>query len=208
MSSEPTSIKEALDAYVETNHPGLLAVREEITALINADADTIFRVVEDRLGQIYADAESRGDTSTMQLATDAYEHAKELYQAADQLTGVAVASTAAMNKAVEERDDLISAIEEQDEYHPLLGQLIEAVRDETIYDSEMGMYDHLHDMLLDNVVENLSLCLGLNADLAGRLALLVCYGWDGAYNGSGGIPEDVQKAIGRAIAEKLEAAHA
>lgn len=207
--SEPTSIKDALAQFTEANHPELLAVREEITALVNADADTIFNVVEERLGTIYDDAEQRGDTSTMQLATDAYQHAKELYQVNDQLTGVAVASTAAMNKAVEERDDLVEAIEERDKRHPLIGQLIQAVREEKMYDDEIKTYDHLQDMLLENACENAHDLLGIeSSNVAGKIAMAICFGYDGSYNGDGGIPEETLLAIGRFIEEKLGAQNA
>lgn len=201
---EPVTIKTALDDYTQTNHPQLLAVREEISTLVNADSDTIFGVAKDRLETIYHDAEASGDAKTMALVVDAFSHVEMLYQANDQLVGVAVASRAAMEKAVEERDDLVSAIEEQDEMHPLIGDLIEAVREDAYYDSEMSMYDHLHDLLLDNAVENIAQLMGItDRNVANRLALLVCYGYDGSYNGSGGTPEEVMKALGRVITERL-----
>lgn len=200
--SEPVTIKEAINQFTETNHPQLLAVREEINALVNADSDEVFQVARDRLGQIHAEAEARGDSQTMALAVDCYTQIETLYQANDQLFGVAVASKAAMDKAIDERDDLVDAIEEHDRRHPLVGRMIADLRDQFDYENEAAMYDHLYDMLLENAVENIAHMMDIADDeMNNMLAMIVCYGYDGY--GDAPIDQEDLFAIGKFIAERL-----
>jgi hypothetical protein len=203
--SEPITIREAIETYTETNHPELLAVREEITAIINADSDISFQQIEAGLGQIHHDAEQRGDTTTMQYVMEVYDYAKELYQANDQLTGVAVASTAAMNKAVEDRDELVEAIEEQDEYHPLIGDLIEAVRDQTQYEAEIYAYESAHEDAYDCMANNCRTLLGMEDSGIIRLfSLMVVDGFTGY--GVSQIDDETMHIIGKFIEMRLATA--
>lgn len=201
---EPIELKVAIEQFAEAHASELVAIERDIKSLIAGDTDANLENIEAHLGALYGEAEGRGDSVAMQQIAASWELTQQLAAANTQLLGVATGATYGMNKAIEERDELVEAIEDEDDSHPLIGRLIEAVQEQAYYDSEMDMYDHLHDLLLDNAIENICDMLGItDYQTARSLALLVCYGNDGY--GDNCIPDEVQKAIGRFVAERLGA---
>lgn len=199
--SEPLSIQEAIESYAETNHPALLAVRDEIVSLINGDTNTIFQVAKAGLEQMYTNAVAHGDRAGAFLAENVFEHVLELYQANDQLLGMTVASTAAMQKAVAERDELVEAIEEQDTDHPLVGQLVEDVSEQVAYEWQMGYDDATREEALEACTQNAMEFLSLGDETAYRLARLLVLGYTGY--GDSALSAGLLLEIGDFIERKL-----
>lgn len=200
--SEPVELKTAIKNFTEEHAAELTEVEAEIVALVNADSGLTYQEIEGRLGTIYADAEARGDTQTMQLATEAYYHAQELVQTNGQLLAVATGATYGLRKSMEEHEELIEAIEEQDEYHPLIGDLIEAVRDQTQYEAEIYACESAHEDAYECMANNCRTLLGMEDSGIIRLfSLLVVDGFTGY--GVSQVDDATMRNIGAYIEKRL-----
>lgn len=200
--SEPIELKIALEQFAESHASELVAIEKDIKSLIAGDVDANLNRIEGHLGALYADAEAANNSVAMQQIADSWELTQQLAIANQQLLGIATGATYGMNKAFEQRDELIEAVVEQDTSNPLVGNLVEELSEQFAYEWLMSDYEGTQAEALEVITEHAQALLGMEHEAAYRLAHILAYGYTGY--GDNVIPDETLLSIGRFISEKLK----
>lgn len=167
MEDEPRS--DAITTQIEALETQLRAAPAERTAEILGAAEQL-------LGAHYDDAERRGDKAAMQLASTAWQNLTALAEMSKQQHAVARAAVdlgktvvEQRDQALEELDDLTTAIQTIDADNPLVAELMDWV-DSTAAE---GLTDYLNTQLTDGMIKKIEQALGCSHEEAwGMLRIL------------------------------------
>jgi len=190
----------ALSALTARQIAELEAIRRQIDAMLPADVKKSETEIEARLAQICTDAEQRGDETTYRLACETWADVQKIAASTEMAAGLAAGNALATQVAAQQRDDLLEAIKHEDEDHPIVGRLIENVREDEYYRTEIAAYDQAHSDVVAGAVKRLSEW-GMDEHSAQRLAALVVRGYRGM--GDEYITDDQLRAIGQVAMEQL-----
>lgn len=156
--------------YAQEDAPRSDAITTQIEALEsqlqNATAERAEQIMAQAgqlLGTHYDDAERRGDTAGMQLASTAWQNLTALAEVSKQQHAVARAAVdlgktvvTQRDQALEELDELTEAIQTADLDHPLVADLSEWIEES----AAEGLTDYLNTQAYENIVDTIQTTLG------------------------------------------------
>lgn len=145
-------------------------------------ADTMLNEMEQHLGQVYADAEAAGDQATMQRIGESWERAQSLKAQAQNAVAAFISAVAVLEPTAAQRDQVVlelasleKAIKSWDSEHPLVGGLIDGVRDEARFEVEESLGEYYGEITYENLYYGAMENLGLPSDAASDLVSAI---WD------------------------------
>lgn len=177
-------------------------IRRQIAAMLPTDIRKSAGQIEQHLGRICQIAEQNGDLDTYNLACETWQEVQAMAATGEMAEGLAAGNALATQVVVEQRDDLLRAIDREDEEHPEVAALIAGVREDTEYQVVTREQDAARNEALEITVSNLERHYYLSHETAVRLAADIVKGFAGL--GDSMITNEHRAAIGDAITAILE----
>lgn len=166
----------------------LALIQAEIASRLATQTGIVLADIEHQLQTVYATAEAAQDDAACRAVEATWNNAQLLVQNQDVLMNAAVSATHALKLLETEHEDLVDALEDHDDTHPLVGTFMETARDEAyetaFYEMEDKIeearqeaaedeheyaYEQAWENLYDDLPYNLERVLGINGHLAQKL---------------------------------------
>jgi hypothetical protein len=132
-------------------------------ALVAIEDGETMKELHERLGTIYQAGEARQDSAIVQQVEAVWSLAQELHRQKEQVkeaSGLALEGLELTLETTAQRlANLMEAIEEIDQSHPMVADLVERIEIDFVDGAEEMIYDNATEMLHENLMERLTILM-------------------------------------------------